>query len=355
MQRIAFVAALIGSSLIATSATAQVSGSVQYEIRFDATWTSATHPGAFPGGAHFSPLIGATHDGSTHLWELGGIATQGIEVMAETGGTGSLTNEINTAIGLGTADQVVSGGGIGFLPGQISETITVNSSHPYLSLVTMIAPSPDWFLGVDAVPLLENGIWADTLVFDLYALDAGTDTGGGFNSSNQNTNPQTPIEILTGGPFFGTTALGTITVTLTSGATYCDAKMNSQGCLPSISSTGSASATSSSPFMVSATNVLNNKSGLLFYGLADNAAVFQGGTLCVGSPFVRTTIQNSGGSASGSDCTGSYAIDMNAWIQAGSDANLIVGQTVYTQYWSRDPQSPSGTGLTNGLEFVIQP
>ena len=85
-------------------ATARAQGSIAtYEVRFDATWSATTHPGAYPGGAHFSPLVGGTHDGSGHFWMAGGLATPGIEAMAETGATGQLSSEINAAIAVGSA------------------------------------------------------------------------------------------------------------------------------------------------------------------------------------------------------------------------------------------------------------
>jgi hypothetical protein len=76
--------------------------------------------------------------------------------------------------------------------------------------------------------------------------------------------------------------------------TYCTAKINSLGCTPAMTWTGTPSIGSSSGFIVSAVNVRNNKSGLLFYGLNGQAALpFQGGTLCVKAPIRRTPAVNS--------------------------------------------------------------
>ncbi|MEM7518563.1 MAG: hypothetical protein AAF368_16780, partial [Planctomycetota bacterium] len=74
-----------------------------YRATFDLTWSAATHPGLYPNNAHVSPPIGATHVPGFHLWQPGGIATNGIEVMAETGSTSPLTTEINAAIAAGDA------------------------------------------------------------------------------------------------------------------------------------------------------------------------------------------------------------------------------------------------------------
>jgi hypothetical protein len=54
-----------------------------------------------------------------------------------------------------------------------------------------------------------------------------------------------------------------------------------------------------------------------------------------------------------------YSIDFNAFISGGTgDPGLqVVGNTVRTQYWGRDPgfAAPNNTTLTNGLEAQIAP
>jgi hypothetical protein len=77
--------------------------------------------------------------------------------------------------------------------------------------------------------------------------------------------------------------------------------------------------------------------------------------MCVASPTSRTPVQNSGGSTSGADCSGSYSFDFNAHTQSGLDPTLLAGAEVYAQYWSRDPASPSTTSLSNALRFLIHP
>jgi hypothetical protein len=136
---------------------------------------------------------------------------------------------------------------------------------------------------------------------------------------------------------------------------YGSAKINSQGCLPAIGSQGSASASSAAPFLVTASNVLNNKSGLLFYGYAPASQPFQGGTKLVANPVKRTPVQDSAGNPPPDDCSGTFSYDMNARIHSGTDPNLVAGADVYCQYWSRDPADPDTTNLTDGLFFLISP
>jgi hypothetical protein len=141
----------------------------------------------------------------------------------------------------------------------------------------------------------------------------------------------------------------------TAAATYCTGKINSQGCVPGIGSSGLPSATSATPFLITCANVLNQVSGLLIYSRQPIAAPFQGGTLCVNTPIKRTSTQTSGGSTSGTDCSGNFGFDFNARIQSGIDTTLVTGSEVFTQYWSRDPASASTTSLSNALRFLVNP
>ena len=139
---------------------------------------------------------------------------------------------------------------------------------------------------------------------------------------------------------------------------YCTAKTNSEGCLPGVKFDGIPSATSPLGFNIDATKVLNNRSGLLFYGLTGSASLpFFGGTLCVAPPLRRTPIQFSGGNPPPTDCSGSYTFDFNEWNQGMNDALLGPGVPVNAQYWSRDPDQVDGTGiaLSNAVTFTICP
>jgi hypothetical protein len=136
---------------------------------------------------------------------------------------------------------------------------------------------------------------------------------------------------------------------------YCVSKPNSQGCSALMSQSGTPSASSASPFLLQASQVLNQKNGILIYGFAPWNVPFQGGTLCIAGQVRRTAGQNSGGTVGGPDCSGTYSFNFNAHIQGGSDPLLVAGEQVFTQYWYRDPVSPSGTGLSDASQFTIQP
>ena len=181
----------------------------QYEATFDATWSAETHPLDFPSNPHFSGLVGGTHDTNVTFWKLGGIATDGIESMAETGSKTILEGEVNAAIDSGDAFSLISGRGVNPSPGMRTETFEASITHPLVTLVTMIAPSPDWFVGVSGMALFANGQWRDEVVVELVGFDAGTDSGTTYTARNADITPHIPIVLLEDYAFTDGTPLGT--------------------------------------------------------------------------------------------------------------------------------------------------
>jgi len=134
---------------------------------------------------------------------------------------------------------------------------------------------------------------------------------------------------------------------------YCTAKVNSQGCLSAISTSGVLSASAPNGFVVSASNIVPSVFGLFIYSkTGPDALPFQGGYLCIKPVIRRTNLQNSGGAA---PCSGTFTFDLNAWIAGGNDPQLVPGIQVWGQYWSRDPLSPSTTNLTNAFRTQVCP
>ncbi|MBN4058832.1 spondin domain-containing protein [bacterium AH-315-J04] len=187
-----------------------------YQLTFESTWSAATHPQDFPSGAHFSGLIGGTHNRNAYFWEVGSLSSVGIENMAEVGSKTALTNEVNAAISAGDAGSVISGGVIGPSPGSVSVNFTATQAFGLVTITSMIAPSPDWFVGLDSVVLFNHNQWADEIVISIEPYDAGTDDGVTFTSANADTNPAEVITQIVGFPFLnGATQapLGTFTIT----------------------------------------------------------------------------------------------------------------------------------------------
>lgn len=187
---------------------------VRYRATFDAIWSAATHPVDFPSDPHFSGLIGMTHSSSVELFTPGTLATTGIKNVAEFGSNGALSGEITDLINGDLAQTLILGGGIGNSPGSVSVEFDLTNSHPLVSLVSMIAPSPDWVIATRNVSLIENGGWVESKVVQVAVYDSGTDSGTTFTSNNLPTNPPVPIFLITTPPLGdGTTVanMGTMT------------------------------------------------------------------------------------------------------------------------------------------------
>ena len=172
----------------------------RYRVTFEATWNANSHPTDLPPNPHFSGLIGGTHRSSVTFWQGGGFATEGIRLMAERGRQTPLDLEVDAAKVAGHAQHLLVGDDVPSSPGSTSLDFEVSVGYPLVTLVTMVAPSPDWFVGVSGLSLLENGAWLQERTVDLYPWDAGTDSGGTYRAADRATAPPEPIHRLTGPP-----------------------------------------------------------------------------------------------------------------------------------------------------------
>ena len=197
LRRLAPAIALSASLAVWAPAHAQSTESpVSYRVTFQGTWTTAATPGGLPGGAHFSTLIGAAHNDRVTFWQVGDMASAGIEDVAETGGTRIFKSEINASDHVGAV--IERGLGTGGTP-EVSVDFETTKDHPLVTLITMIAPSPDWFVGVSGLSLLDaRGRWLSRFEVDLFPYDAGTEDGDGFSLSNPATVPQENIASIRG-------------------------------------------------------------------------------------------------------------------------------------------------------------
>jgi len=188
-----------------------------YTIIFNSNWSNTTHPSSnFPDNAHWSKLVGATHNENIVFIEAGQLASEGVENVAELGNNALFFSEIDNAINNGFANQIIDGDDLPTPLGTITiSNIVTTEEFPLLTLISMIAPSPDWIMTINNISLLGgNGEWLDELTLEVYPYDAGTDSGTDYNSLNNNTNPKEPITSLQGVASFSYEIIGTITISI---------------------------------------------------------------------------------------------------------------------------------------------
>lgn len=193
-----------------------------YTITFTGNWNNTDHSNngmtPLPSNDHWSILVGATHNSNVIFWEPGQMATLGIEDVAERGDNDAFFNEVDAAITSSNANQWLQQP---FNPNHATGTstlmnITVSEDFPLLTLVTMIAPSPDWFAGIHSISLRNGGNWETNLSIDLFPYDAGTEDGTDYNTSNPATTPQGNITSLVNVAPFNDKKVATLTINLES-------------------------------------------------------------------------------------------------------------------------------------------
>ncbi len=184
---------------------------VTYQVTFQGNWTTASTPGGVVAGAHFTTLIGAVHGSGVTFWESGGTASPGVENVAELGSTGTFRGEVQASPHTRSViQQGVSGGGTA----SATFTITVTRTYPLVTLLSMIGPSPDWFVGVSGLSLLDSSNqWRQNYQVNLFPYDAGTEDGTEFTLSNLATDPQGVITSIRGTGKFSNVRMARLTFT----------------------------------------------------------------------------------------------------------------------------------------------
>ena len=203
--------------------TALPAEEVRYRLDVDNTWSEQTHPGAFPFEAHFSWFGGATHNSGASFWQEAEPTSPGMTQMAEDGSTFILMEEIAAAMEQGTSDQQLSYQWW-FCP---ADTITnrcgvktvefdVDADFPLVTMVSMLGPSPDWFVGVSGLPLREDDQWHEEVVVDLRPYDGGSRSSNRWRLFGPTEDPPLPVVRITeeSGQLVGPSSLGTFTFTL---------------------------------------------------------------------------------------------------------------------------------------------
>lgn len=188
--------------------------SASYSVTVESFWFVEDYPQGFPVDAHLSYIGGATHNAAVSFWEPGGTVSPGMEDMAETGRISLfLADDVTPAIENGTADSTIArreyifSSPEAFADGNVNVAtfdVEMQRAWPRVTLVTMLGPSPDWFVGVDGLPLYEEGAWRDTVAVDLPLYDGGSKSGMEPIMGGPDIVPLAPIELIAYDPLSGT-------------------------------------------------------------------------------------------------------------------------------------------------------
>ncbi len=151
--------------IVMTLAVAAVAASNSNAAQLDIEITNLTH------GSWFTPLLVAAHSDSSQLFSSGDVASDSLQAMAEGGDITALTADL-TAL---NATIVGNPAGGLLAPGASTTTSLDTDAAPdntRLSIVSMLLPSNDGFMGLNAVEIpTEPG----TYTYNVNAYDAGTE------------------------------------------------------------------------------------------------------------------------------------------------------------------------------------
>lgn len=136
--------------------------------------TNLTH------GNHFTPILITAHDDTSHLFQAGEMASPALQKMAEGGAIADLA-----AAAMGNNEITVENPAMGLLAAgaKTSAIMLDTQALTHLSIVAMVLPTNDAFIGLDA---WEIPTTPGTYTLNINAYDAGTEAndeiinGGGM-------------------------------------------------------------------------------------------------------------------------------------------------------------------------------
>ncbi|MEO6405311.1 MAG: spondin domain-containing protein [Ferruginibacter sp.] len=165
---------------------------VSYKVILTTAWMSPAF--TIPAGAHFTIVAGMVHSKDTFLWS-NRPATLGLENVAEVGNVIRMNQELDSMIlnHKALSRFAVPAPGIN---SSIEFPLTFTSSFSCISFASMVAPSPDWFTGINNYCLIQNSKWVDDVTVNLYVHDAGTEDGDIFGYDNPATVPAQNVSLL---------------------------------------------------------------------------------------------------------------------------------------------------------------
>ncbi|XP_065219316.1 spondin-1-like isoform X2 [Planococcus citri] len=161
----------------------------KYELKFEGMWTRQSHPLYFPGNVwttRFSDVIGSSHGTSYRFWKESEMASQGLIDFLDNENTTTLETEIKS----NETRTVIKAKGLRYpnITGKTFAVFRVDKNHHLLSIISLIIPSPDWFVGVSGLELCNKTEWIPDKIIDLYPYDLGLYDGLQYTSPKEHTN-----------------------------------------------------------------------------------------------------------------------------------------------------------------------
>ena len=166
----------------------------KYTIKFMTMWGTEGTKNIinFPSNPHTGNMFAVTHNNKFKLFEVGKLASKAVSTTAMYGTIDELLKLTKDDPNIGNikTTEVLT------CPGQKDITIDLDSSlnKTYLSFITMIAPSSDWFTGF-SIDLKQTSSWANKVMVPIFVYVAGTDSNQGFVTEHKPKANPDPISL----------------------------------------------------------------------------------------------------------------------------------------------------------------
>ena len=180
------VTVFVGLFALTAATDPKCRGKATYKIIFKNLLTAKNFGDLIPPtGLNYSPLAGVSHSNRQSFFTIRGFASREVEQIAE---QGINTMFIQQAKLLRRQRQgvrsIVDAGRITG-PGRATAVkLTVDCKHPFVTVIGMIAPSPDWIVQINNRNLYDSqrNKFVKYMSGDLIAYDTGVDDGREFTA-----------------------------------------------------------------------------------------------------------------------------------------------------------------------------
>lgn len=167
-----YIAIILSLALVTAINTATAGNIKKHKLTVEITNVS--------NAIYFTPLLVAAHKRNTHLFQLGTAASMNLQAMAEGGDISGLVADVQAIGGNHVANPAMGLLGPGATTSAELKVDRIRNRH--LSIVAMLLPTNDGFVGLDAARIPQR---RGTYTYYLSGYDAGTEandeliTGGG--------------------------------------------------------------------------------------------------------------------------------------------------------------------------------
>ena len=133
----------------------------KYRVKFTGTWRSNCQRNYYTNAAVWSPLTGVSHDRTYEVWNacMNNVSL-GVALVSQSGSVTTIEDEYRAR---GDSVRDIIRGELIDGDGSTMDDFSIDCSHPYVSVLAMLAPSADQMVGVAGLKLCDGDSWKNSV------------------------------------------------------------------------------------------------------------------------------------------------------------------------------------------------